>query len=342
MFEYITIAQNLEMRSDAPALLKQVDTVVFDIDGVLLDVQGSFREVIRETVQYYLKKNFDLDSPQPLVTPDDVHQCKMAGRFNNDWDVAEMFAAFFIKKAIQHKNKSMLELQKVEPSFTEFIRLVAERGGGLDNAYEVLRGTLTGDERERLKNDVRRAEIIEMFQEFYAGINYCRRLYGRMPKFYRGEGRIENEQAVFRRDYFFKDLFKYGVLTGRTREEAALALEIVGLAGQLDPAAIIVDDGTVPAKPQPDGLVKITTALGSGPALYIGDTIDDWTVVKNFRQTTGSAMFFCHCLTGSNDPELLARLRAEGVEVIARDVNEIMKWLILQKKGGDGHASVSA
>jgi hypothetical protein len=52
-------------------------------------------------VQYYLKKTYDLDSPQILVTPDDINVCKLAGSFNNDWDVAEAIVA--LKSLVEKK-----------------------------------------------------------------------------------------------------------------------------------------------------------------------------------------------------------------------------------------------
>jgi HAD superfamily hydrolase (TIGR01548 family) len=339
MAEYTQATANLQIRTDMVGQVRAAAAVIFDIDGVLLDVRGSFPEVIRETVQYYLKKNYDLDSPLALVTPDDIRQCKLAGGFNNDWDAAEIIASFHIKKIVQYQVKNLLELMKVEPAFTVFIQQVGERGGGLAAARAMLHDGLTSDDREKLQAAVRRAEIVEIFQELYAGANYCQRLYGRTPQFFRGEGKIENEKVILQKKYFFKDLCQYGVLTGRTREETALALERVGLTGQIDPAAVVCDDGTLPTKPQPDGLVKITTVLGSRSAIYCGDTIDDWTAVKSFNAAAGNSMHFCHCLTGSSDAALLARLRDEGADIIAQSVNDLLKWLILQKKGEMGHAA---
>jgi HAD superfamily hydrolase (TIGR01548 family) len=55
------------------------DVIVFDVDGVLVDVTASYREAIRETV-----RNFTGD----LVSNDLIQDFKNQGGWNNDWDLS--------------------------------------------------------------------------------------------------------------------------------------------------------------------------------------------------------------------------------------------------------------
>jgi HAD superfamily phosphatase len=55
------------------------EVLVFDMDGVLVDVTESYREAIRQTVRYFTEREIDNDAIQDL---------KNAGGWNNDWALA--------------------------------------------------------------------------------------------------------------------------------------------------------------------------------------------------------------------------------------------------------------
>ncbi len=52
------------------------DVLVFDMDGVLVEVMESYREAIRETVRHFTGQ---------LVSHDEIQNFKNAGGWNNDW-----------------------------------------------------------------------------------------------------------------------------------------------------------------------------------------------------------------------------------------------------------------
>lgn len=52
------------------------DVIVFDMDGVLVEVMQSYREAIRETVRHFTGE---------LVSHDEIQDFKNAGGWNNDW-----------------------------------------------------------------------------------------------------------------------------------------------------------------------------------------------------------------------------------------------------------------
>jgi HAD superfamily hydrolase (TIGR01548 family) len=62
------------------ALLKlQPNVIVFDMDGVLVDVRGSFHRTTLETVRYFTHKR---------VTPHDLQKWKNRSGFNDDWKLS--------------------------------------------------------------------------------------------------------------------------------------------------------------------------------------------------------------------------------------------------------------
>jgi len=53
------------------------DGLIFDMDGVIVDVSKSYREAIRQTASYFLKRN---------VSMSEVDEIKNKAGMNNDWD----------------------------------------------------------------------------------------------------------------------------------------------------------------------------------------------------------------------------------------------------------------
>jgi len=53
------------------------DGIIFDMDGILVDVSNSYREVIRQTASYFLSREVDKN---------EVNKIKNRVGMNNDWD----------------------------------------------------------------------------------------------------------------------------------------------------------------------------------------------------------------------------------------------------------------
>lgn len=59
-------------------LIHPKDVIVFDMDGVLVDVGKSYRMAIAETYKYFSKRS---------ISQDDIQNAKNLGGLNNDWDL---------------------------------------------------------------------------------------------------------------------------------------------------------------------------------------------------------------------------------------------------------------
>ena len=62
--------------------------LLFDLDGTLIDVSGSYDFAVARTVELYCKKVAGLSVEGELVTFDELAALRSAGGFNNDWDLA--------------------------------------------------------------------------------------------------------------------------------------------------------------------------------------------------------------------------------------------------------------
>lgn len=75
--------------------------IVFDIDGVLVDVSKSYRTAIKKTSEFFLGRE---------VSEKEVEEIKLSRGFNNDWDCTEEII----------KNEKNIEKQKIIDKFQEF------------------------------------------------------------------------------------------------------------------------------------------------------------------------------------------------------------------------------
>ena len=60
--------------------MKKNTLLILDIDGVLVDVSGSYRQAIKQTAEFFTKKE---------VTLQEIQENKNKGGSNNDWDLTE-------------------------------------------------------------------------------------------------------------------------------------------------------------------------------------------------------------------------------------------------------------
>ena len=62
--------------------------IVFDMDGVLVDVSKSYRDTVRQTARLFFKGARSWKYlPEPLFSLTDLARVKQSGGLNNDWDL---------------------------------------------------------------------------------------------------------------------------------------------------------------------------------------------------------------------------------------------------------------
>ena len=61
---------------------KPIALAIFDIDGVVRDVSGSYRRAIADTVEYFTQGHY-------RPTPADIDRLKSEGIWNNDWKASQ-------------------------------------------------------------------------------------------------------------------------------------------------------------------------------------------------------------------------------------------------------------
>ncbi|MFM6757157.1 MAG: TIGR01548 family HAD-type hydrolase, partial [Dolichospermum sp.] len=74
--------------------------VIFDIDGVIRDVSGSYRRALSDTVEYFTEQAY-------RPTAIDIDHLKSEGIWNNDWEASqELIYRHFVSQGQQREQLS--------------------------------------------------------------------------------------------------------------------------------------------------------------------------------------------------------------------------------------------
>jgi HAD superfamily hydrolase (TIGR01548 family) len=237
-----------------------VDAVVLDIDGVLVDVANSYRRAIVESVDRVYGRTVD-DAA--------IQRFKNAGGFNNDWELTYAAALFVLAREAGS-----------DADVTAFTDAVADRGGGLDAAEAVVRDAGYDAVFDRWDPD----RLRDTFQALYLGADLYRDLEGDDPPF-ETRGFIHDEPVLVDEATITAliERFAVGVLTGRPAAEADIALDRVGLSVP-DHHRFTMDDWAE-GKPHPRALITLADRLDATRVAFAGDTLDDVRTAVNAAET---------------------------------------------------------
>ena len=70
--------------------IKNLDAVIFDCDGVLIDITNSYDQAIKKTVDFVLKEMANIDQPN-IVSTKMIEGFKATGGFNDEVDTTYSF-----------------------------------------------------------------------------------------------------------------------------------------------------------------------------------------------------------------------------------------------------------
>jgi HAD superfamily hydrolase (TIGR01548 family) len=216
--------------------------IVFDMDGVLVEVKESYRETIRATVRHFTGQD---------VSHEQIQELKNAGGWNNDWLLSQ--------------------------------KLCIDRG-----------------------TDVQFSTVVQVFNGFFFGDESTPGLMLR-ERWIAAPGLLEG----------WAERYDLAVFTGRLRAEAQMTLD--RFCPDLPIYAVIGDDDVDNSKPAPDGLLKLREMHPTGPALYIGDTIDD------ARSGLAAQVPFIGIAARESQlrDQLVSTLQAHGARAVIEDINQL-------------------
>ena len=285
-----------------------VDAVVLDVDGVLVDVADSYRRAIVETVEHVYGET---------IPRTEVQQFKDAGGFNNDWELTDAVALFLLAR----REGFDLDLA----AYTDAIDV---SGGGLGAAETVVADRLDPATRTRVLNDWDPDRLREVFQQLYLGSELYRELEGADPDL-DCEGFVYDEPVLVEPETVeaLTSGWDIGVLTGRPAAEADIAMDRAGLEVS-DEHRFTMDDWAA-GKPDPEALVALAERFDAQAVAFVGDTLDDIATAVNANEADdGREYYGIGVLTGGlTSDEGRRKYEREGASAVLADVNALPEYL---------------
>jgi HAD superfamily hydrolase (TIGR01548 family) len=280
-----------------------VDAVILDIDGVLVDVADSYRRAIVESIEHVYGET---------IEKDDIQLFKNAGGFNNDWELTYAAALYVLARR-----------EKPALSIETYAGLIAASGGGPEAAQTAVADELDPASREQILSEWDRERLRDVFQQLYLGSDLYRELEGGEPDL-DTEGFIHDEPVLLSPETREAlEAWPLGVVTGRPAAEADIALERVGLDIP-DEHRFTMDDWEE-GKPHPRALLDLADAFDADSLAFVGDTLDDIRTATNAAEADPERAYYgVGVLTGGLTGEKGQRkYREAGAEVILDSINDL-------------------
>ena len=302
-----------------------LDSIIFDCDGVLVDITNSYDQTIVKTVKYVLETLAKInDSIQ--IDFKIIDGFKSTGGFNDEVDLT--YAEIL----------SIVAAKKLKKDQTEFIFLVINNSDSTGiKSVETF-----------IKNQVDISEIIEqlsypgshkdnilyqIFDQLFYGPQLYSKLFQNTSKFSE-PGLIENDVVIFNNDLADKLGNKFhnqiSMVTGRGKESVKYSLKHLLDKFDLQNSMFLEDEPRELAKPNPQSLVNSITGMNSKSCLYVGDSMEDFIMAKK-ATILGNKTTFCGIIGTSKNPEEKLQLFEQNEAILVLDsINLLPKVLNLE------------
>ncbi len=342
-----------------------MDLLIFDMDGVLIDVSKSYRETIRQTVLIYLRMCLGFETgTRGLISKEDIALFKSAGGFNNDWDLTSGLLLYLLsssgipplpkRKKFNSIIKTLLYLKSkssnLDPGpvirfnrkhLSAFLEKVKSSGGGLKGIRQTLAGSWNGWVYR--SGDLDKENLVKrIFQEVYLGKHFTS-YYHLQPLFYQGKGLYLQEKLLIPRKILssLAHEIKMGIASGRPRFEAELALKRFRLLPYFDSVVTLDECMEEEArifrstgrrmsclKPHPYSLLKVIREIGipHPKCGYVGDVVDDMLAVQAVKNK--SPMIAIGFISGRSKLKAFKEsLFKAGADFVIESPKELLKFL---------------
>lgn len=332
--------------------------LIMDMDGVIVDVSASYREVVRLTVYTYLRQFIGAEHISPgAVTPEDVSAVKKSGGLNNDWELTYAILNTILKIYFDGKNAGALEsIVKVkgvtddrhllrtgklilETCDTTSLRKVGKTP--LAEVYSTHERKLANYSPFLMnQGEVGGGNLVKrIFQELYLGGSLFRDTYRDAPLFYDGGGYIERDRPILAKKQLqeLHELCTLAMATGRPHSEANYALVSFGIDKLFK--AMITENDVAGAealrkeplrKPHPFMIELCIDRCGwgsSGDIFYLGDMPDDMTAASRAGVVPLGFVYNGFDITKEEREEHRDLLRRKGARKVFGNYREIIAYL---------------
>ena len=257
----------------------QHDCVLFDVDGVLVDVSKSYNSAIKKTVNFCCKQLVGKTWPS-LVTDRLILRFRQRGGFNNDADTSYAM----LLSTIVNPPATVSEGRK----FLETIAANADETGIVSvEKFLENRGFEISKFRDQLAypGSVRESIVARVFDEFFYGPELFKGQNGLGTKYWDGsKPLIDNDKVIVtaRTLKFLCSNFagNLAMVTGRSRIAAEYSLRKLMRHFDLRASVFLEDESRQYAKPNPYAIIRAMRTMDARKALYAGDSLEDLLMAR--------------------------------------------------------------
>ena len=305
----------------------EFDSIIFDCDGVLIDVTTSYDTTINKTISYVLKEIADITADTPL-TNEMLLKFKSTGGFNDEIDITYSGVLCYIAAKKLNKEPTELILDVLNNADDTGIAYIEGFLDKIDVDISDIKSRLNYPSVE--KNDL----IHATFDQLFFGPELYEKIFQKKSKF-SDKGFIENDNVIVTSALIealkkkFND--KIAIVTGRGLNAISSSLKEILNQFNVENSVFLEDESRDLAKPNPQSLIRAMKGLNSKNCLYVGDSMEDMLLAKKTSELGFNATF-CGIYGSSKLPEMKKKLFTEsGAPLILETINQLPDTLLIQK-----------
>ncbi len=305
--------------------IQNIDGIIFDCDGVLVDVSNSYDLAIQKTTSYILKELANISKFDP-VTFKIIDAFKATGGFNDEVDltyaaILSLAAANNLKKS---GNKFLFEV--IKNADQTGIKSVEKFLDNSNANVAVLKKKL--DYPDRHLDSL----LYSIFDQIFYGPELYFKLFKKNSNFTE-QGLIKNDIVLIKKELLeiLKKKFgnKIAIVSGRGIESIRYSLEELLNEFDIKNSFFLEDESRELAKPNPTSLIRTFKGLESSHCLYVGDSMEDFIMTQKAAEM-GNKITFCGIIGTSKYPEEKKKLFEEkNVSLILNSIDLLPKVLNL-------------
>ncbi|MGY5150248.1 MAG: phosphatase [Candidatus Nitrosopumilus sp. bin_68KS] len=306
-------------------VLNEIDAVIFDCDGVLIDITKSYDLAIIKTTKYILetfaKINDTID-----VNFQIIDGFKSTGGFNDEVDLAYASIISLVAAKKLQKDPSSFIFDVIRNSDSSGIESVEQYLENLTDISEIKNQlSYPGPHHENI--------LYQNFDQIFYGPQLYQKLFGNPSKF-SAPGLIEQDDVILN-DLLLEKLqnnfnSKIAMVTGRGKESVSYSLKELLQKFDLKNSAFLEDESRELAKPNPKSLVDSINGMKSVCTLYVGDSMEDFIMAKKATDL-GHQTIFCGIIGTSKNPQnKLELFERNGAILVLDSIDLLPKVLNLE------------
>ena len=308
-------------------ILNKIDAVIFDCDGVLIDITKSYDLAIIKTTQYVLENLAKIDDSID-VDFKIIDGFKSTGGFNDEVDLT--YAAII----------SLVAAKKLEKDQTSFIFDVIKNSdsSGIISVEKYIENQIDiSDIKKQLSYPGTHHDnpLYQIFDQIFYGPELYKKLFNNTSNF-SDPGLIEQDDVILN-DILIEKLQKkfnsnIAMVTGRGKESVRYSLKSLLTKFNLPNSVFLEDEPRELAKPNPQSLLNSIQGMSCTTTLYVGDSMEDFIMAKK-TSDLGHKTIFCGIIgTSKNPQEKLELFERNGAVLVLDSINLLPKVVNYQSK----------